>query len=115
MTNNLQYIAIPLGLKFKTIEIGYSTYWLNTGISPMIRLKSSVSDEEEVFSKIDFKDKTSLFNVGYFIQGGLEYSIGGSTALIAGLGFNTGFIDVTESKDDKFTTKSFSIILGVLF
>jgi hypothetical protein len=112
---NMQYITVPLGLKFKTIEIGYSTYWLNTGVNPMIRIKSSATDEQEVFSKTDFKDETRLFNMGYFIEGGLEYSLGGNTALIAGLGYNSGFIDVTSSSENTFYTRSFSVILGILF
>jgi hypothetical protein len=115
LTLNMQYISVPLGLKFKTIEIGYSTYWLNTGVNPMIRIKSRATDEQEVFSKSDFKDETRLINMGYFIEGGLEYSLGGNTALMAGLGYNSGFIDVTSSSESTFHTRSFSVILGILF
>lgn len=115
LIHNLQYISIPVGLKFKTIEIGYATYWLNTGVTPMIRIKSKATDDQEVFSKTDFKDETRLFNMGYFIEGGLEYSLGGNTALIAGLGYNSGFMDVTSGSNDSFQTRSFSVILGILF
>jgi hypothetical protein len=115
MTHTLQYISFPAGLKFKTVEIGYSTYWLNTGVTPMLRIKSRVTDESEVFEKTDFKDETSLFNMNYFIELGLEYSLGGNTALIGGLGYYSGFMDVTNSSSEKLTTKSFAIILGVVF
>ncbi|MGC9342332.1 MAG: porin family protein [Bacteroidales bacterium] len=115
LTHTLQYINIPLGLKFNTIEIGYNTYWLSTGVSPMIRIKSKVSDEQEVFSKTDFKDETRLFNMSYFIKGGLKYSLGGNTALIGGLGYSSGFVDITESSREKLQTRAFSVILGIQF
>jgi hypothetical protein len=53
--------------------------------------------------------------MAYFIEGGLEYSLGGNTALIAGLGYTSGFMDVTKRSADKFQTRAFSVILGVLF
>jgi hypothetical protein len=35
-----QYVGVPIGLKFKTIEIGYMTYWLNPGLTPMVNIVS---------------------------------------------------------------------------
>jgi len=115
LTYNLQYLSVPLGLKFKTIEIGYSTYWLNTGITPMVRLKARATDETEYFEKENIITETRLFNINYFIEGGLEYSLGGNTALIAGLGYYTGFTDVTEKSNYRLTTQSFAVIFGILF
>ncbi|MFW5821566.1 MAG: porin family protein [Bacteroidota bacterium] len=115
MTYGLQYITVPLGLKFKTIEIGYSTYWLNTGLSPMFLIRSRVSDETDTFSKTDFIDETRFYNMNYFIEGGIEYSLGGNTAFIAGIGYHSGFFDVTKNSSYRLTTQGFSLILGILF
>ncbi len=115
LTLNLQYISIPLGLKFKTIEIGYSTFWLNAGLTPMVLINSKASDKTDTFDKTRFKDETSLINMNYFIEGGLEYSLGGNTAIIAGLGYYSGFFDVTKNSDYSLTTQGFAIVFGILF
>jgi len=115
MQHRLQYLGIPLGLKFKTIEIGYSTYWINTGITPMILLKSTVSDETETFDKTGFRDETRFFNMNIFVEGGLEYSLGGNTAIVAGLGYYSGFMDISKRSSETLQTQSFAFILGLLF
>lgn len=111
----LQYITIPIGLKFKTIEIGYATYWINAGISPMVNTRSKASDSDELLDKTSILEETGLFNMNYFIEGGLEYSLGGSTAIVAGIGYNSGFLDVTSRAADKINTHSFSLVVGILF
>ena len=115
MTFNLQYISVPLGLKFKTIEIGYTTYWINAGLTPMFLIKSKVSDESDTFEKTEFKDETSFYNMNYFIEGGLEYSLGGNTAIVAGLGYYSGFFDVTKSSAYRLTSQGFAIVFGIQF
>jgi outer membrane protein with beta-barrel domain len=111
----LQYIAVPIGLKFKTIEIGYATYWVNAGITPMVNIRSRATDSDELLNKTSISEETDLFNMNYFIEGGLEYSLGGSTAIIAGIGYNSGFMDVTNRAADKINANSFSLVLGILF
>ena len=111
----LQYIAIPVGLKFKSVEIGYTTIWLNTGINSMFNIKSKGNSESGSFNKSDLKDEIGSLNFNYFIEGGIEYSLGGNTALIGGIGYNSGIMDVTNRPSEKLTTQSFSLILGILF
>lgn len=111
----LQYITIPLGIKFKTIEIGYATYWINAGVTPMINIRSKATDTDDILKKTSITEETALFNMNYFIEGGLEYSLGGSTAIVAGIGYNAGFIDVTSRAADKITTNSLSLVIGILF
>ncbi len=112
---NLQYISIPLGLKFKTIEIGYSTFWVNAGLTPMINLRARATTDDGTFSKTDLKDETGAFNLNYFIEAGVEYSLGGSTAIVAGLGYYPGLMDVTNRSADKVNTYSVALVLGILF
>ncbi|MFW5645080.1 MAG: porin family protein [Bacteroidota bacterium] len=115
MTFNLQYISVPIGLKFKTIEIGYTTYWLNAGLTPMFLVKSKVSDESDTFEKTEFKDETSFYHMNYFIEGGIEYSLGGNTAIVAGLGYYSGFLDITKNSSYRLISEGFAIVLGIQF
>lgn len=115
MTFNLQYISVPMGLKFKTIEIGYSTYWINAGLTPMFLIKSKVSDETDSFEKAEFKDETKFYNMNYFIEGGIEYSLGGNTAIVAGLGYYSGFFDITKNSSYRLTSQGFAIVFGIQF
>lgn len=115
ITHTLQYINVPLGVKFKTIEIGYSTFWFNTGISPAFMIKSRAADESDTYNNTDLIDDFKFFNLSYFIKAGVEYSLGGSTALIGGIGYNSGLTDITKSSRETLNTRSFSIILGVSF
>ena len=109
-----QYLSIPIGLKFKTVEIGYFTIWVNPGLTPMFKLKAQgVFEGGE--DKQNVAEEIGLFNMNYFIEAGIEYSLGGNTALIAGLGYYSGFMDVTKSSDDKITTGSVGLVIGVLF
>lgn len=115
MEYRLQYICIPIGLKFKTVEIGYITYWVNTGVSSMFGIKSRGTDEESIFNKADLKEDTGVLNFNYFIKAGIEYSIGGNTAIIGGVAYNSGLMDVTNRAGEKLTTQAFSLVVGVLF
>ncbi len=111
---NLRYLGIPVGLKFKTIEIGYMTYWLNLGVSPLARIGSTGTDSG-LLEKESMNKEIKLFNIDYFLKGGVEYSLGGETAIIGGLGFNSGIFDVTKRSSDKVYTRSVSLEIGILF
>ena len=111
----LQYLGIPVGLKLKTQEIGYTTFFINLGVTPMVNLRSRISSEGIIPDRSDGKDETRLFNMNYFILAGIEYSLGGSTSLIGGIGFNSGFTDITSRAEDKVFTRSFSLKAGLLF
>ncbi len=115
ITKRYQYLSIPLGLKFKTLEIGYNTYWIDAGITPMVNIKSRATDEEEILSKSNLIDETSIFNINYFIEAGIEYSLGGNTAIIAGAGFYSGFLDITKADNAKISSNSVSLKVGILF
>ena len=110
-----QYIGVPVGLKFKTIEIGYTTFWLNLGLTPMVNIGSSVSTEDKSLDKSNLSREARMLNMDYFIRAGFEYSLGGETALIGGVGFHSGFADITKSSGDHVFTNSVSLVLGVLF
>jgi hypothetical protein len=115
ITYRLQYINIPLGLKFKSNEIGYTTYYANLGVSPMVNIRDRASDASGVLNKDNISEDIMLFNMNYFINLGVQYSLGGTTAFTGGLGYSSGFADVTSRAADKITINTFTIKLGILF
>lgn len=115
----LQYLEIPLGLKFKTNEIGYMTYFMQVGISPLINI-GAVADAkhpDSFFEGEKINEEVRLFSLGYFISGGMEYNLGGATSLLVGLSYFNGFMDVTSNDDvkDKTILNSVSVNLGIKF
>ena len=111
----LQYISIPLGLKFKTNEIGYATYFANLGLNPMFNIRARVSDSEGITDMDNISEDINPVNINYFINLGIQYSLGGTTALIGGLGYSSGFADVTKKAGDKISINTVTIRLGILF
>lgn len=109
-----QYLSVPIGLKLKSVEIGYTTIWVNPGITPMFKLKAQAYFDDES-EKYNVLEEIGLININYFIEAGIEYSLGGNTALVAGLGYYSGFMDITNANEDKITTGSFGLVLGILF
>ena len=112
---NLQYIDIPIGLKLKTEEMGYATYFLQLGFNPMFRLNAKATSDDASFDKEDIGESTILFNLGYHVGVGVEYKLGGSTALIGGVRWTGGLTDVTDNDRANVKTNAISINLGILF
>ncbi len=94
---NLNYLAIPFGFKGKTNEIGYLTYFLKAGVTPLINIKAlaDVAGQESIL--LDNKS-VSLFNAGWHIGGGAEYSISGNTRILFEILYTGGLLDVEKSK-----------------
>ncbi len=85
------YIDFPIGIKGCTNEIGYFTYFLKLGIDPMVRIKSKITPEtKEVFI---ITKSTNLFNIGWFVGGGAEWTLAGNTKLLFEIGYLGTFFD----------------------
>jgi hypothetical protein len=127
-TYSLQYIEIPLTLKLKTNEIGYLTYYLQAGVAPgyNIRARSSFVSTTQITTaggvqtassegnNIDIKDNINNLNFSMIIGGGIEYTLSGSTVLLAGVQFNNGFLDVFDG-DAKVNSNYLALTIAVLF
>jgi hypothetical protein len=112
---NVSYLSIPLGLKLKTNEIGYFTYFAELGFNQLINIGSRATSTDNRLNKDNVKKEINLFNMAYFFGGGIEYNIGGQTSLLAGIFFNNGFVDVLSNNDHKAVLNCFSFRVGVLF
>jgi hypothetical protein len=102
----LQYIELPITLKLKTNEIGYMTYFGRVGFAPGINIKTDGD-----FKKSDINP----INMALIVGLGAQYSLGGKTALLMGITFNNGFLDVVKEKDAKAISNFLALDLGVMF
>ena len=100
---SLQYLEIPVGLTLRTREFGYLTYYvrpaLHLGILTQsrgeVRGYNGLSDDE----RFNISSAVNGFNLSWSIGAGAEYALSESTALVAGLAFQSGFADITTDKD----------------
>jgi opacity protein-like surface antigen len=111
----LQYISVPIGLKLKTNEIGYLTYFTHLGIIAGVNIKATGEVEDYELENENISDEIKLFNLGYYIGAGVEYSIGGNSAIVLGLTYTNGFVDITKDTDNKVTNSNIAIRIGILF
>lgn len=100
---DIQFLEIPLGLTLRTREFGYIKYFvrpaLHLGIVTQARgtlENASFIDSEE---KFDIGSSVNGVNLSWSLGAGVEYSISESTALIGGIGFQSGFADLTTDND----------------
>jgi hypothetical protein len=124
-TANLEYLEIPITLKFKTNEIGAMTYYLQAGIQPGFNIRARADYSKDLQSNgttnhsdssdIDIMDATNSFNLSMVIGGGLEYNLSGNTSLMAGVTFSNGLLDVLDDSDAKASSNYLGLVLGILF
>jgi hypothetical protein len=99
----LQFVEIPLGLTLRTREFGYVRYWVRPSFTLGIVSSSQGSIDGVNFAQDDetFKinPEVNPLNLSWGFAGGLEYSISTGTSLIGGLGFQSGFLDLTTDND----------------
>lgn len=111
----LQYITIPLGLKLKSNQMGYSTFYVNLGFSNQLNLKSEATTENiDRLSDDSIKDEIGWYNLGYYFGGGVEYSLGKDTSILLGIIYHNGFLDVTTAAPRVYS-RILTLRLGVLF
>ncbi|HDR88671.1 MAG TPA: hypothetical protein ENN63_03445 [Bacteroidetes bacterium] len=115
LVQGIQQIGIPLGLKFKTDEIGYTTFYFTIGMVPRFRIKAEAKGEPESLVNADIREEVPWLNLGYQVGGGAEYSLGGNTALIIGLVFHGGITPFTTRENEQTYDKNIAIRAGILF
>jgi hypothetical protein len=115
---NLQYIHIPLGLKLRTTEIGYSIYFVELGLDPMMNVRSNADVDRLSLSGTGVGQEINLFYMAYHASVGLEYKIVGNTSAVVGINYMNGFSDVTDnnsSSSEKTVMHCFEFRLGLMF
>lgn len=119
VTYNIKYLAVPLGLKLQSNQIGYVTFFTDLGLDPKFVLGGKVEIPAIGIEKENAVNELNNFNMGYHVTGGIEYSLGGTTALVFGLSFDSNFIDITSENGnqpvDKILHKMLSFRFGINF
>jgi hypothetical protein len=95
----IQYLQLPITIKMRTNEINYFRYYMRLGSSLGFRIGTkyteeiSAKDGSFVFRTFDDEkaiDRVPLFRASFDVGAGIEYSLGGTTALLAEIYFNNG-------------------------
>ncbi len=119
ITYRIQYLSIPLGLKLNTNQIGYMTFFANTGINPKVIITGKGDIPSQDIKKVNVMEELRLFNLGYYIILGTEYSLGGTTAIAVGIGYENNFMDVTKDypgqPEDKISHHMLRFRIGLNF
>ena len=115
----LQYLTIPIGLKLQTNQIGYVTFFSDLGFVPKIAISRRADIPSLNISGENALNELRMINLSYHITGGIEYSLGGSTALSFGIDFDNNFLDITNDTGKKLkdivSQKILSFRFGINF
>jgi hypothetical protein len=124
--DKLEYLEIPLTLKFKTNEIGAITYYLQAGVQPGFNIRAredytitvqpkSGSSTSSDSTDIDIMKDINSFNMSMIVSGGLEYNLSGNTSFMGGITFSNGLLDVLDGSNAKANSNYLALTLGILF
>lgn len=100
---NLQFIDLPITVKMKTKEIGSMTYFAQTGLNLGFRFAAKANDVGTIllgssndvdFNKINVNKDVAPIRVALNVGTGVEYNLTGTTSLIIGANFSSGFTNI---------------------
>jgi len=118
----LQYLKIPVAIKFKTHRIGQFIYSANLGFDPMFRVASRANFDDVTDPENPVKLKNSkvnqeikLMNLGWHFGLEVHYSLGQDAALFSGFSFLKTFTDITVRGPETITSSNLMLRIGVLF
>lgn len=114
----LQYLHIPLTIKMRTTQIGYTTYYAHVGLDPMINIKANADITSQNLKNTGIGDEVNTIYMGYHIGAGMEYQIVGTTTFTTGITYTNGFTDVTNNTgiySEKTVMHFFELRLGIIF
>ena len=113
MTYQLRYIDIPLGLKFTSGEIGYTTIFADVGLNVHANIKATATATDNNYKKEPISDEIGLINLGYHVEGGILYSFGNNLSLIVGIEYRNTFLDLTTDLGSKTADNSYINQVGL--
>ena len=121
----LQFLGIPLSVKLKTNEVHFMRYYGLFGMEPQFNISKKVNPNKGTYGSdyvtpskntfTNFDADINFIRLAVIVGGGFEYSLGGKTALVAGLTYNGGFTDLNKDPKSKITNSYVALNLGVLF
>jgi hypothetical protein len=119
VTYRLQYVEVPVALKFIMPEIGYSTWFAEVGLDPMINTNAFINATDNNIQKESFKQGVDKFNLAFHTGLGVNYSLGGHLSLQFALVYKNTFLDVTKENDirkaDNARINQVGLRMGIIF
>ncbi len=134
---NLQYVSIPVGLKFMTNEIAnQAKLYFQLGGNLDLKIDENIKNKKELEEKLTgeiTKKLAKAIDVGLNIGAGIEMKLGSSNAVFLGLSYNRGLINLLtgdfgknlendikngielNKKKVKINNDLFSIVVGFKF
>jgi hypothetical protein len=115
VTYHLNYISIPFGIKYKTDKIESLNYFGEAGFDPKIVIRGRVDIPSLDIYNQRAMTEIKTFNMGYHLNGGIDYSLSEKISFILGLGFENNFLDVTKDLGGQTIEKTSQRLLKFIF
>lgn len=110
-TYKLKYIQIPVTFKMQTKEFGKFRIYGEIGMGTNFLIGAKADDEftaengEMISDKdVDIYEDITFIKLSLILGTGVEFSLGGSTKLLAGITFNNGFMNILNGKNTQNPT-----------
>lgn len=113
----LNYIEIPIDIKLRSDQFYRLTYYGQFGITNLINISATAISSDAKLNGSNVNESIRMFNMGMIMGGGVEYDVGGNTALNFGIQYTNYFLDATSIKslDEKTTLNTLRLVIGVMF
>lgn len=118
----LNYIAIPLNIKLRSEQFYRITFFGQFGLSNLFNISASVESSDVKFAGDQLNKglgnrSISFYNLQMIMGGGVEYDVGGNTAIVIGLQYENGLSDISKISplNEKSIFNSARLALGVMF
>ena len=114
----IKYLAVPIGIKLRTNQIGYISIFTDIGLDPKFVLGGKLEIPSQNITKENADNELNRLSIGYHVIGGIEYSLGGTTSVVIGINFDSNFTDITKDNGRpaaKILHKMLGLRLGLNF
>ena len=115
----IQYISLPLGLKFESNQIGYIKIFTDLGFDLKYAIGGKADIPSESIEGEVAMNELNSANISYHILAGISYSLGGKTEFVFGLGLERLLFDITNDippqPEDKIKNNLLKFRLGLNF
>ncbi len=107
----LRYLEVPFGLKLRSNDFRRTAFYGRFGLASQFNIRAKDDNDLSLSSQVRFID------FSYHLGAGIEYSLGGSNALMFGVLFNNGINDITKRSgfNDKAILNRFVFEIGFIF
>ncbi|MCK4570113.1 MAG: outer membrane beta-barrel protein, partial [Bacteroidales bacterium] len=123
-----KYIQVPVTLKMRTKELGKFRIFGQIGLGTNFLIGAKADDEftpdqgASSSEEVDIYDDITFMRESLILGAGVEFLLGGSTNLTAGLVFNNGFMNILKGKNsieptinNKANANYFALEIGIVF